>query len=165
MACRVNILIGTFLIGGAAVWLWLTLPNEDWRQASYRASLDTFLFTAPRVLIALLGAGFFAELLPGDQVRQWLGEDAGIAGVLLGVALGTLTPGGAFVSFAITAAALKTGATPIVAIAYVTSWTLFSTTRIFAYELSFMGRRATLVRILVSLPVPFVLASLAYVLR
>ena len=55
-----NIIIGTFVIGAAAVLLWLKLPNGEWRLASYLASIDTFLFTAPRVLIALLGAGFFA---------------------------------------------------------------------------------------------------------
>ena len=156
-----NIIIGTFVIGAAAVLLWLKLPNGEWRLASYLASIDTFLFTAPRVLIALLGAGFFAELLPENEVRQLLGEEAGIAAVLLAVVLGPLTPGGAFVSFAIAAAALKTGASPVAAIAYVTSWSLFSTTKIFAYELSFMGRRATLLRILVSLPVPFVISGLS----
>ena len=157
-----NIIIGTFVIGAAAVLLWLKLPNGEWRLASYLASIDTFLFTAPRVLIALLGAGFFAELLPENEVRQLPGEEAGIAAVLLAVVLGPLTPGGAFVSFAIAAAALKTGASPVAAIAYVTSWSLFSTTKIFAYELSFMGRRATLLRILVSLPVPFVISGLSY---
>ncbi|MCR9158333.1 MAG: hypothetical protein NXH80_13905 [Rhodobacteraceae bacterium] len=159
-----NILIGTVLIGAGALWLWLQLPNEEWRKASYRASLDTFLFTAPRVIVALLGAGFFAELLPEDQVRQLLGSEAGITGVLLAIALGPLTPGGAFVSFAIGAAALKAGASPVAAIAYVTSWSLFSTTKIFAYELSFMGRQATMVRIIVSLPIPFVIAGIASLL-
>ncbi len=159
-----NILIGTVLIGAGAIWLWLQLPNEEWRRASYRASLDTFLFTAPRVIVALLGAGFFAELLPEEQVRQLLGTEAGITGILLSIALGPLTPGGAFVSFAIGAAALKAGASPVAAIAYVTSWSLFSTTKIFAYELSFMGRQATLTRILVSLPVPFVIAAVVSVL-
>ena len=156
-----NILIGTVLIGSGAIWLWWQLPNDAWRSASYRASLDTFLFTAPRVIVALLGAGFFAELLPEDEVRQLLGAEAGIAGILLAIALGPLTPGGAFVSFAIGSAALKAGASPVAAIAYVTSWSLFSTTKIFAYELSFMGRQATLTRILVSLPVPFVIAAMA----
>jgi uncharacterized membrane protein YraQ (UPF0718 family) len=159
-----NILIGSVLIGAAAVWLWWRLPNAEWRRASYLAAFDTFMFTAPRVLVALLGAGFFAELLPEDQVRGWLGTEAGIMAILLAIALGPLTPGGAFVSFAIAAAALKAGAAPVAAIAYVTSWALFSTTKIIAYELSYMGRRATVTRIMVSLPVPFVVAGLAYLL-
>ncbi|EPX85268.1 hypothetical protein [Salipiger mucosus] len=154
-----NILIGTVLIGAGALWLWWSLPNAEWRRAAGRASLDTLAFTAPRVLVALLGAGFFAELLPGDEVRRLLGDDAGAGAVLLAIALGPLTPGGAFVSFAIAAAALRAGAAPVAAVAYVTSWSLFSTTKIFAYELSFMGRQATLTRVLVSLPVPFLVAA------
>ncbi|MEM0950128.1 MAG: hypothetical protein AAGK37_22230 [Pseudomonadota bacterium] len=156
-----NILVGTLLIGVAAIWLWSRLPNAAWRAASYRAALDTLYFTSPRILVALLGAGFFAELLPEQQVRALLGRDAGLLAVGLAILLGPLTPGGAFVSFAIAAAALKAGAAPVPAIAYVTSWALFSTTKIFAYELAFMGRQLTLTRILVSLPVPFVVAALA----
>jgi hypothetical protein len=72
-----------------------------------------------------------------------------------------MTPGGAFVSFAVGAAALKAGAAPVMALAYVVSWTLFSTTKVFAYELPLMGRSATATRLLVSLPVPFVVAGLA----
>lgn len=159
-----NILIGTVLISAAALLLWWRLPNQEWRRASYRASADTLLFTVPRVLVALLGAGFFAELLPEDKVRALLGEDAGIAAILLAITLGPLTPGGAFVSFAIGAAALGAGASPVATIAYVTSWSLFSMTKIFAYEVPFMGRQATLIRIMISVPVPFVIAALAQAL-
>lgn len=157
-----NILIGTILIGAGAIWLWTKLPNEDWRQASYAASLDTLLFTAPRVVVALLGAGFFAELLPAEEVRSLLGQEAGFSAVLLAIAAGPVTPGGAFVSFAIGAAALKAGAGPVAVLAYVTSWSLYSMTKIFAYELAFMGRPATLTRLLVSLPVPFSVAAIAF---
>lgn len=156
-----NILIGTILIGGAAVWLWTRLPNAAWRAASRQASLSTLAFTGPRVIVALLGAGFFAELLPPDQVQRFFGAEAGIAGVVLAIALGPLTPGGAFVSFAIGAAALKAGAAPVMVLGYVVSWALFSTTKVLAYELPLMGRGMTVTRLLVSLPVPFVVAGLA----
>ena len=159
-----NILVGSVLIGGAAAWLWTLLPNADWRRAAYAATFDTLKFTAPRVVIALLGAGFFAELLPQDRVQGLFGAEAGAGAVLLAVLLGPVTPGGAFVSFAIAAAALGAGAAPVPAIAYVTSWSLFSLTKILAYELGFMGRRATLLRIGVSLPVPFAVAALAALL-
>lgn len=156
-----NILIGTMLIGGAAVWLWTVLPNAEWRAAAGRAALSTLTFTGPRVVVALLGAGFFAELLPPEQVQRFFGAEAGAAGVVLAIALGPLTPGGAFVSFAVGAAALKAGAAPVMALAYVVSWSLFSMTKLLAYELPLMGRSAMATRLLVSLPVPFVVAGLA----
>lgn len=156
-----NILIGTVLILGAALWLWRALPDAAWRRAALRASWSTLQFTAPRVVVALLGAGFFAELLPEDRVQALFGVNAGLPGLLLAVALGPLTPGGAFVSFAIGAAALKAGAAPVMLVAYVTSWTLFSATRLLAYELPLLGRQSTLRRVLIALPIPFVVAAVA----
>lgn len=154
-----NILIGTVLIVGAAIWLFLHLPNTEWRRASMVASVQMLKFMLPRMITALLGAGFFAELLPEDQVRQLFGDAAGFSGLLLATAMGPLTPGGAFVSFAITAAALKTGASPVAALAYVTSWSLFSLTKILAYEAPLMGRQEVIARIAVSWPVPLLVAA------
>lgn len=156
-----NILIGTALIGGAAIWLFLWLPNAEWRAASVRAAGQTLSFTAPRVLVALLGAAFFAELLPDEDVQRLFGAEAGLGGLILAAALGPVTPGGAFVSFAVAAAALKAGAAPLMIVTYVTSWTLFSITRIIAYEVPLMGRRSTLRRIAIALPVPFCVAAIA----
>ncbi|AJE45802.1 hypothetical protein [Celeribacter indicus] len=156
-----NILFGTILICTAAVWLWSTLPNAEWRRASYAAAIQTLKFTLPRVLVALLGAGFFADLLPADLVRSYLGQDAGLSALALAMLLGPLTPGGAFVSFAIGAAALKAGAGVLPVLVYVTAWSLFSLTKLLSYELSFMGRQATMMRLAVSLPIPLLLAALA----
>ena len=156
-----NILIGTVLIGGAALWLLTILPNAEWRQAAGRATWETAKFTLPRIFVALLGAGFFAELLPEDRVRALFGAESGILSLVLAAALGPITPGGAFVSFAIGAAALKAGAAPLPVLVYVTSWTLFSLSRLLAYELPFMERDGTQLRVLVSLPLPLIVAILA----
>ncbi len=154
-----NILIGTVLIGGAAIWMFLQLPNGDWRRASMVASVQMLKFMLPRMVTALLGAGFFAELLPEDRVQVMFGDAAGFSGLLLAAAMGPLTPGGAFVSLAIAAAALKTGAAPVAALAYVTSWSLFSLTKILAYEAPLMGRQEVIARIAVSWPVPLMIAA------
>ncbi len=55
--------------------------------------------------------------------------------------------------------ALKTGASPVAALAYVTSWSLFSLTKILAYELPLMGRHEVIARFAVSWPVPLVVAA------
>lgn len=155
-----NILLGSLIIWAAALWLWRRLPDARWRVAALRASRATLAFTLPRVVVALIGAGCFAELLPQDRVQHWFGAQAGLAGLALAIALGPVTPGGAFVAFAIAAAALKAGAAPLAAIAYVTAWALFSLTKLLAYELPLMGREATLVRLAVSWPVPLLVAGL-----
>lgn len=80
-------------------------------------------------MVALLGAAFVAELSPEDKIEAAFGVGSGPAGVLLAVAHGPITPGGAFVSFAVGAAALKAGAAPAPVVAYVTSWSLFALTK------------------------------------
>ncbi|MDX1782002.1 MAG: hypothetical protein R3256_11860, partial [Thalassovita sp.] len=60
---------------------------------------------------------------------------------------------------AIAAAALKSGASAVAALAYVTSWSLFSLTKILAYEAPLMGRQEVFARIAVSWPVPFLIAA------
>ncbi|GGB23120.1 hypothetical protein [Allosediminivita pacifica] len=155
-----NILIGTLLIGGVAVWLYLGLPNSEWRRAAWLSTWEMVRFTAPRMVVALLGAGFFAELLPREHVEVLFGADARVTGALLAAGMGPLTPGGAFVSFAIGAAALKAGAAPVAVLSYVSSWSLFSLTKILAYESPLLGKRAVLLRVAVSWPVPLAIAAL-----
>ncbi|WP_316859535.1 hypothetical protein [uncultured Cohaesibacter sp.] len=156
-----NIIIGTVIIGAAAIWMWRALPNGVWRLAAYRNTFDTLKFTFPRILIALLGASFFAELLPTEHMQDWFGKDTGLQGLLMATIVGPITPGGAFVSFAIGAAALKAGAGVANVLAYVTSWTLFSSTRILGYEVPMMGRQTALFRIMICLPIPFLVGLLS----
>lgn len=156
-----SILIGTLLIGSAAIAMWWQLPNEAWRQAAYRVTFDTLKFTIPRILVALLGAGFFAELLPAEHMKDLFGQETGFMGLCMAALFGPITPGGAFVSFAIGAAALKAGAAAANVVAYVTAWGLFSSTRILAYEIPFLGRQFAAFRILICLPIPIIMGLVA----
>lgn len=150
-----NILIGTVLLSGLSIWFYFKLgPNR--RPDAFAATYDTLCFTLPRIVVALVGAGLFAELLPADRVEALFGHQGGLRAIALATALGPLTPGGAFVSFAIGAAALKAGASVPAVLAYVTSWGLFSLTKILTYELPMMGARALWIRVALSIPVPFV---------
>ena len=76
----------------------------------------------PRLIVALISAGLFAELLPEEVVRTYLGNTSGMTGVLLGAGLGVLTPGGAFVSFALAAGASQAGASTAALVAYISAW-------------------------------------------
>jgi hypothetical protein len=155
----VNVLIGTVLLWSAAFVLWRRLALPDRRAEAIRNAWTTLLFTLPRTMMALLGAELITELLPQGHIEGLFGSGSGAGGILIASVLGPITPGGAFVSFAIGAAALKNGATWAPVIAYVTSWSLFSLTKILAYELPLLGRHATWWRIAVSLPVPLIVGA------
>lgn len=165
MGARVNVLIGTILLGGLAVWLWSKLPDPDARDTARREAVQLARFILPRITVALVGAAFFADLLPEDRVRELFGAGAGITGLLLAALLGPLTPGGAFVCFAVAAAGLAVGASNAAVLAYVTAWALFSVTKLLAYEMPLINRDFALRRVALSLPLPFIVAVAAIFLR
>ncbi|MEO0915039.1 MAG: hypothetical protein AAFY59_18980 [Pseudomonadota bacterium] len=147
-----NILIGTVLLGALALWVWRRLETAEARRKALVATRATLIYTLPRVVIALVGASFFAELMPEEIIERFFGAESGLSAIGLATLLGILTPGGAFVSFAIAAAALKAGAAAPAILTYVTAWALFSITKIMAEEMAFLGPRLILVRLSVSWP-------------
>ncbi|WP_081805503.1 hypothetical protein [Actibacterium mucosum] len=161
-----NILIGTILlaIGAATMLRHLSRTQPDALPDIFTRTKQTTTFMVPRIFAGLIGAGFLAALLPVDQVERFFGESAGVTGVLFATLLGALTPGGPFVAFAIGASALKAGAALAPLMAYVTAWCIFNFNRALAYEMSFMGRRFTAIRHIVSLPVPIILGCLLLVI-
>lgn len=154
-----NILIGTVFLALVAGWVWRRVDAAGLTGEAWARFLHTAAFTLPRMVVALLGAGLLAELVPEGRIQGLFGAEAGWRGLLLATVLGPVTPGGAFVSFALGATALKAGAAVGPVVAYVTGWSLFSMTKILAYELPLMGRRATVMRLAVTWPVPVLLGA------
>jgi hypothetical protein len=118
----------------------------------------------PRIGLGVIGAGYIAAALPNDLIGRWLGADSGMAGVVLAVIGGALTPGGPVVGFSIGAAALKSGAGAPQVIAYSTAWALYALQRLVLWEMPVLPARFVLLRAVVSLPVPFLAAAGAMLL-
>lgn len=156
-----NILIGTLVLIGLAAWVWHKLETGARREQALRGMMAMVRMNLPRMVVAMISAGMYAELLPEALVRQYLGDTAGLSGLLLGTVLGMLTPGGAFVSFALAAGAMGAGATVPAMVAYLTSWGLFSITKMLGGEVSLMGPRFIAQRVAISLPVPLIAGALA----
>jgi hypothetical protein len=123
-----------------------------------------FLRLIPRISIGVLGSGFLAEVMPHELVSGWLGPGTGVTGTLLASLAGALTPGGPMVGFALGAAALKVGAGTPNVIAYMTAWALFAVPRLFLWEIPTMPPRVVWLRVVVSLPLPFLAAWAAMLL-
>jgi uncharacterized membrane protein YraQ (UPF0718 family) len=118
----------------------------------------------PRVMLGVVGSGYIAALLPQDVVGHWFGTDSGAIGIVIAAAAGSLTPGGPVVGFSIGAAALKGGAGAPQVIAYTIAWALFAIQRVFLWEIPVMPQRIVWVRVLASLPIPFLAAAAALLL-
>ena len=118
----------------------------------------------PRIMLGVVGSGYIAALLPQEVVGRWLGADSGVTGLCIAVLGGAFTPGGPVIGFSIGAAALKGGAGTPQVIAYTIAWALFAVQRLFIWELPVMPERLVWLRVLASLPLPFLAAAGAMLL-
>lgn len=154
------ILVFTIILGVvAAILSGIALRRG---RATFVEGLDDakkqFLFLLPRLIIGILGSGFLAHLMPREAVLAWFGPSSGFTGTALATLAGALTPGGPVVGYALGAAALKAGADFSQVIAYVTAWSLLTINRMISWEFPLMPPRLVAVRVLVSLPFPFLAA-------
>jgi uncharacterized membrane protein YraQ (UPF0718 family) len=126
-----------------------------------KAGAFDFARLVPRLAIGVLGSGYLAEIMPQQLVAGWLGPNSGFIGTLIASIAGALTPGGPVVGFALGAAALKGGAGAPQVIAYATAWALFAIQRLFIWEMPSMPTRVVWIRVIASLPLPFLAAAAA----
>ncbi|MFN3350745.1 hypothetical protein [Pseudorhodoplanes sp.] len=142
----------------AALALGVAKRSMPLLRESARGGGGEFLRLIPRIAIGVLGSGFIAAALPQDSVAYWLGSSSGILGIVIATVAGAMTPGGPVVGFAIAAAALKGGAGAPQVIAYATAWALYAFPRLLSYELPIMPARLVWLRVVASLPLPFIAA-------
>ena len=109
---------------------------------------------APRVTLALLMAGFLAELLPGELLGTWLGTDSGWTGILTGSVIGILVPAGGVIAFPLALAMLKVGVGVPPLVAFITAWAVFAIHRMAAFELPLLGPRFLVLRLVSSFMLP-----------
>jgi len=110
-----------------------------------RLSLNMFIETLQLLVFAFILAGMIQVLIPKDIVFKWLGRESGLRGIIIGTLLGGLCPGGPYVSLPIVAGLLRAGASFPTCVAFLTSWLLWSLSRL-PMEVGILGWRFTLVR-------------------
>ncbi len=148
----------------AGIALWLLVIAQRRQDGTARAGLTEatrdFLHLLPRLAVGVIGAGYIARAMPQELVTQWLGPSTGAGGVAVAALAGALTPGGPVVGFALGAAALKAGAGLPQVMAFVTGWSLYTMNRVLVWEIPTMPMRFVIIRTVVSLPFPFLVAGL-----
>ncbi len=123
---------------------------------TFKTDLEMVVVITPRLGAALLLAASIQVLLPREKVARWLGDQAGLKGMLLATAAGMVTPGGPMTSFPVVNALHEAGTGRRALVAYVTSWSTQGFQRILMWELPLMGLEFAAFRFLVSLPLPIV---------
>ena len=99
----------------------------------------------PLLIFAFIVAGMIQHLVPTEMISKWVGAESGIRGILIGTLVGSLTPGGPFVSLPIAAGLLRTGASIGTMVAFMTAWSLLAVHRL-PMEIGIMGWQFALIR-------------------
>jgi uncharacterized membrane protein YraQ (UPF0718 family) len=113
------------------------------------------------IVVSLLAAGFAEVLVPQQWVRQQLGADSGLRGILIATGAGVITPAGPFVSMPIAAVMLRSGAGWGPVVAFLTGWSLLALHRFVAWEVPILGLRFAALRWGLSLGLPVLAGLLA----
>lgn len=148
------------LAAGGAVWCW-RIGGPDLVGTALREAGAMILMVIPPLVAGLLLGSLLARLVGRDRVARTLGAGSGMRGLMLAAGLGAITPGGPFTSFPLVHALWIAGADAGTLMAFLTAWALIGVNRIIVWELPFMGPDLTLIRVLVSLPMPILVGLLA----
>ncbi len=153
--------VGMTVIAAAACW-WL--KGYDALIEAFHDDLELLVYISPRILLAMIVAGFAQVLLPRDKVAHWVGEQSGWRGLVIATAAGALTPGGPIASFPFVLALYMAGADRGALVAYLTSWALLGFQRVMVWEIPLMGMDFAVMRSLANLPLPLIAGYIARLL-
>jgi len=123
-------------------------------RAGFGEGVDQLVRYGLLIAVSFFAAGFAQVLIPTGWIREALGVDSGLRGILLASAAGIVTPAGPFVSLPIAATLLRGGAEPAAVVAYLTGWSLLAVHRLVAWEVPILGARFALVRYAICAALP-----------
>ena len=101
---------------------------------------------APLLIFAFIIAGMIQLLVPIETIAKWVGAESGFRGILIGTAVGSLTPGGPYVTLPIAAGLLRAGAGIGTMVAFMTAWSLIAVSRM-PLEVGILGWKFALIRL------------------
>lgn len=154
----------------ASLFLWLLAATlaliafsrrGDALQAGVTYALGQFIVVLPRVICALVTAGFVAAAVPSELIAAWLGGDSGFAGLLTATLIGALIPAGPVIVFPVAVMLAASGAAVPQLIAFVTAWSIFAVHRVIIFEIPLIGWRFTALRLTSSCALPVIAGLLA----
>ena len=142
------------MVGIAAVLLLLALRQgraTAWQ--GLQEAWGTLWRNLPILLISFLITGLVQVLIPKELINTWLGNQAGVKGILIGCAVGGLVPGSPYAVFPIVASLYRAGASLAAVVSFVSAWALWSVSRL-PVEMTLIEPKAALVRYAITFLMP-----------
>jgi hypothetical protein len=129
--------------------------------AGLERALEQFAKLVPRMLCALLAAGFVAKLIPSALIAAHLGAAAGLRAILIAAAAGLIVPAGPAIAFSIAVVFARSDASVPALVAFLTSWSVFAAHRMFIYEIPLLGPSFLRLRLASAAAMPLLAGLLA----
>jgi uncharacterized membrane protein YraQ (UPF0718 family) len=155
----INIGILVLLVAAVALAVVALRQGSDVFVRGMERVVEQAAHLVPRMICALIAAGFVAKLIPSDLIARYLGSEAGVSAIVIATGAGLILPAGPVIAFSIAAVFARADASVPALIAFITSWALFSAHRIFMYEIPLLGFTFTRLR-LASVAIAPILAGL-----
>jgi len=132
---------------------WLKGPM---RVVEIAASYLGFLAVlSPKILCGFFVAAAIPILIPRHLLTRWVGQESGTRGLWVASLAGALVPGGPMMIFPLAVGFRAAGASAATLITFVTAWSLLGINRTVIWEMSFLHIDFVALRVLISLPFPF----------
>jgi len=161
-----GIVSATVILGIMAVALTLMAyyKGEGAHIEGLKNAFRLTLNILPLIFFAMIIGGMMQILIPKELVMYWIGEDSGIRGVLIGALAGIMSPGAPYISYPIAGALIQSGAGVATLIAFVTSFSLLSVTKI-PLELGILGINFTFFRLICTIAFPILAGCFALLIK
>ncbi len=155
-------LIPTIVMGVVAVIVLIIAYQRGGGEhiLGLKSAGNLLLEVMPLLVFAFIVAGIIPLLIPTEMISKWVGAESGLRGILIGSAMGGLTPGGPFVSLPIVAGLLRSGASIGTMVAFMTGWSVLAVSRL-PMEVGLMGWKFTAIRLAATFFFPIIAGLIA----
>ncbi len=151
------------LAAAAAILLALALRRgSDVALDGLLAAWGTLRRNLVLLILGFILAGLVQVLIPRELISRWLGDQAGVKGVLIGCVVGGLVPGAPYATFPLVASLYQAGASIGAVVGFVSAWALWSVSRL-PIEMALIDPRPALIRYGITFIVPPLAGMLAEV--
>ena len=119
-------------------------------------SFKEMIIILPPIFVLM---GLLDEWVPKDVMSKYMGEGSGLKGVLISIFIGSAAAGPLYGAFPVAAVFMKKGVKLTNIFIFIGAW---STTKIpmFLFELSSMGSKFAITRLIISIPGIFIISYL-----
>jgi uncharacterized membrane protein YraQ (UPF0718 family) len=154
----------TVLILAAATAVLLVVAFRQGPSVVLNGLLAAWHTLRRNLVLLVLGfvlAGLVQVLIPRDLITRWLGDEAGVKGVLIGCVVGGLVPGSPYATFPLVASLYRAGASLGAVVGFVSAWALWSVSRL-PVEMALIDPRPALIRYAVTFVMPPIAGLVAH---